>query len=117
MSGVNKKHSLQYGSEENAITNAGAGAYSNIFNIRYPVRKYCDNFDAVGKSWQTLFSKNNEIPNSLPQTMESFVFEWQLGTITFKIQQIGVKNSVCYSLGHHGDMDGDHLKNCPEVFC
>ncbi|GFT50542.1 hypothetical protein NPIL_540791 [Nephila pilipes] len=26
-----------------------------------------------------------------------------------------VKDSACYPLCHHGDKDGDHFKNCPEV--
>ena len=38
-------HVYTDGSAENAIKNAGAGAYSNIFSISYPVGKYCDNFD------------------------------------------------------------------------
>ncbi|GFT41543.1 hypothetical protein TNCV_3942911 [Trichonephila clavipes] len=30
---------------EDAIKNAGAGAFSSSFSISYPVGKYCDNFD------------------------------------------------------------------------
>ncbi|GFX48800.1 transposable element Tc1 transposase [Trichonephila clavipes] len=33
------------GSAEDAIKNAGAGAFSSAFSICYPVGKYCDNFD------------------------------------------------------------------------
>ncbi|GFS71167.1 hypothetical protein NPIL_16701 [Nephila pilipes] len=72
-------------------------------------------FDAAVGRVVNSVQQNNEIPN-LPQTMESFVFEWQLGTITFKIQQIKESNSVCYSLGHHGDMDGDHLRTALKSF-
>ncbi|GFU79169.1 alpha-2 adrenergic receptor [Trichonephila clavipes] len=36
---------LEKGSAEDAIKNAGAGAYSSAFSIRYPVGKYYDTID------------------------------------------------------------------------
>ncbi|GFW43200.1 zinc finger BED domain-containing protein 1 [Trichonephila clavipes] len=38
-------HKYTDGSAEDAIKNFGAGAFSSAFSIRYPVGKYCDNFD------------------------------------------------------------------------
>ncbi|GFU39249.1 hypothetical protein NPIL_258441 [Nephila pilipes] len=72
-------------------------------------------------SWQlwtrrgkTLPNKNIKNPSSLPRTIGLACFRMITGHdyLQKHLQCLGFKDSACYPLCHHGDMDGVHLKNC-----
>jgi len=69
------------------------------------------------KKWKVLLDKNNKIPSSLPRAVGVACSRMTTGHdyLQKHLCRIGEKDSACCPLCHHGDMDCDHLKNCPEI--
>ncbi|GFW60749.1 hypothetical protein TNCV_570951 [Trichonephila clavipes] len=123
-------HVYKYGSEEDAIKNAGAEAYSNAFSISYPVGKYCDNFDeSVVLQWTRShynISGNEKADKltkagSLMSQPDSALSLRNIKRIVYSKLQINslygdaTADSACCPQCHQGEMEGDHLRHFPNV--